>query len=94
MEPYYRADSGPDEGHLLELAVNLSPALELEETVVFGALAHLQQNALEKLQARECLKAEGKVVLKVRLTKNIWPADGDDAGKTKKKTLVRSGWKS
>ena len=71
VDPYYDAQTGPCEGRLLELSVNLAPTLALPETRVFDALVHLQQNALEKLEAREYQKTEGKLKLKLRLTRNL-----------------------
>ena len=71
-DPYYDKDKKhPNEEKLLELACNLSTTLELDDMYIFRGLMNLQQNALEKLEARAKLNSTNTIALKVKVAGTI-----------------------
>jgi hypothetical protein len=71
-EPYFDKEKKvPNENKLLELACNLSTTLELDDMHILRGLMNLQQNALDKLEAREKLVSTNKIVLKIKLASTI-----------------------
>ena len=67
-DPYYDKDKKiPNEEKLLELACNLSTTLELDDMYIFRGLLNLQQNALDKLEAREKLNKTNTISLKIKV---------------------------
>ena len=67
-DPYYDKDKKlPNEEKLLELACNLSTTLELDDMYIFRGLMNLQQNALDKLEAREKLNRTNTIALKIKV---------------------------
>ena len=71
-EPYFDKDKKvPNENKLLELACNLSTTLELDDMYILRGLMNLQQNALDKLEAREKLASTNTIALKIKLSSTI-----------------------
>ena len=71
-DPYYDKDKKlANEDKVLELACNLSTTLEMDDMYILWGLMNLQQNALDKLEAREKLTTTNKIVLKVKLAGTI-----------------------
>ena len=71
-EPYYNQEKKiASEDKLLELACNLSTTLELDDVYILEGLKNLQQNALEKLDAREKLISDSTIVLKIKVATSI-----------------------
>ena len=71
-DPYYDKDKKlANEDKVLELACNLSTTLEMDDMYILRGLMNLQQNALDKLEAREKLTTTNKIVLKVKLAGTI-----------------------
>ena len=52
---------------MLQTANALAPELELDDMEVFNGLIKLQNNALDKLKAREVLNQSGQIELKLKL---------------------------
>lgn len=71
-DPYYDINKKlPNEEKILELACNLSTTLELDDMHIFRGLINLQQNALDKLEARQKLNETNKIVLKIKVAGTI-----------------------
>jgi len=70
--PYYDPEKkSPVEGNLNELAVTLMDDLGLPRPHIFQGLIMLQQNALEKLAARDRFKESGVASFKLRCAKGV-----------------------
>jgi len=70
--PYYDPErKAPVEGNLNELAVTLMEDLGLPRPHIFQGLIMLQQNALEKLAARDRFKESGVASFKLRCAKGV-----------------------
>jgi len=70
--PYYDPEKkAPVEGNLNELAVTLMEDLGLPRPHIFQGLLMLQQNALEKLAARDRFKESGVASFKLRCAKGL-----------------------
>ena len=72
LDPYYDVDKKvPMESKILQTANALAPELELDDIEVFNGLLKLQNNALEKLKARDLLNQSNKLELKLKLDKHV-----------------------
>jgi len=70
--PYYDTEKKvPNEPSLHELAVTLCGEVDLPRPHIFQGLQMLQQNALEKLAARQRFKESGVASLKIRCAKGL-----------------------
>jgi len=70
--PYYDTEKkSACEGSLHELAITVTEEVQLPRPHVFQGLQMLQQNALEKLAARDKFKESGVATLKLRFSKNL-----------------------
>ena len=71
-EPYFNKEQNiPEEDKLLELACNLSTTLELDDMYILRNLKQLQQNAVDKLLAREKLVTTNAISLKIKVASTI-----------------------
>ena len=72
LDPYYDVDKKVSmESKMLQTANALAPELELDDIEVFNGLLKLQNNALEKLKARDVLNQSNKLELKLKLDKHV-----------------------
>jgi len=70
--PYFDTEKkSACEGSLHELAITVTEEIQLPRPHVFQGLQMLQQNALEKLAARDKFKESGVATLKLRFSKNL-----------------------
>jgi len=70
LDPYYDNDNKtPFETKMLQTANALAPDLEMDDMEVYNGMMKLQENALDKLKAREILNRSGQIELKLKLDK-------------------------
>ena len=70
LEPYYDKETlTPNESNMIQTANSLALELEMDDMEVLRGLKKLQDNALEKLRARDALQSRGEIELKVKLDK-------------------------